>query len=254
VSSRFADRFPAAATAVSVLRQLRRSGKAFAEAGRDERGPRELARQIQGGRLLELDRAGLVDLRIEAAPVVASQKLDELLPALERVQALSPRRVCEIGTSAGGTLYLLTRVSAPDALIVSIDLTIAPHTQSLRARLARPGQRLVSIAGDSHNEATASRLRELLGHELLDVLFIDGDHSYDGVRADFELYSPLVRSGGIVLLHDVNEDYRTSRGLETPSISGEVPRFWHELKGRHQTEELVAEPGQDGYGIGLVYV
>ena len=61
-------------------------------------------------------------------------------------------------------------------------------------------------------------------------------------------------TAGYIGLHDVNEDYRTSRGLETPSISGEVPRFWHELKGRHQTEELIAEPGQDGYGIGLVYV
>ncbi len=254
MSLRLAKRFPAAATAVAVFMQLRRSGRAFAEAGRDERGPCELARQNQDGRLLELNRAELVDLRIEAAPVVASQKLDELLPALERVQALSPRRVCEIGTSAGGTLYLLTRASAPDALIVSIDLTIAPHTQALRARLARPGQRLVSIAGDSHTEATVSRLRELLGDEPLDVLFIDGDHSYDGVRADFELYAPLVRSGGLVLLHDVNEDYRASRGIETPSISGDVPRFWNELKGRHRTEELIAELGQDGYGIGLVYV
>jgi predicted O-methyltransferase YrrM len=186
--------------------------------------------------------------------VVASQQLDEIVPALERIERLHPQRVCEIGTAAGGTLYLLTRVSSPDALIVSIDLGIAPHTRALRERLARPGQRVVSLAGDSHSEETALRLERLLDGQTLDVLFIDGDHSYDGVRADFERYSPLVRSGGIVALHDVNEDFRTKHGIETPSISGEVPRFWRELKARYRTEELIADPEQDGFGIGLVYV
>ena len=52
----------------------------------------------------------------------------------------------------------------------------------------------------------------------------------------------------------MNEDFRTRRGFETPSISGEVPRFWRELKERYRTEELIADPEQDGYGIGLVYV
>jgi predicted O-methyltransferase YrrM len=242
------------ATALGVYRQLRRSERAFSRAGRDERSVRELVRQTPDGRLLEPVAEGLVDLRIELAPVVASQKLEELLPALDRIAELRPRRVCEIGTSAGGTLYLLTRVSAPDALIVSIDLTIAPHTAVLRERLARRGQRLVSIAGDSHSDGTAAQLERVLHGEKLDVLFIDGDHSYDGVRADFERYAPLVREGGIIALHDVNEDFRTRRGIDSPSISGEVPRFWRELTERHRTEELIADPEQDGYGIGLVYV
>jgi predicted O-methyltransferase YrrM len=248
------ERFPSLATALGVYRQLRRSSRAFSRAGRDERGLRGLVRQSPDGRLLEPVAEGLVDLRIDLAPLVASQKLEELVPALERIAALRPRRVCEIGTSAGGNLYLLTRVSAADALVVSIDLSIPPHTTALRERLARPGQRLVSIAGDSHSEETAAELERLLAGEKLDALFIDGDHSYEGVRADFERYAPLVREGGIIALHDVNEDFRTRRGIETPSISGDVPRFWRELKERHQTEELIADPEQDGYGIGLVYV
>jgi hypothetical protein len=39
-------------------------------------------------------------------------------------------------------------------------------------------------------------------------------------------------------LHEVNEDFRTRHGIVTPSISGDVPRFWRELKKRHRTEEL----------------
>jgi predicted O-methyltransferase YrrM len=242
------------ATALGVYRRLRRSKRAFARAGGDDRPLRDLVRQTPDGRLLEPTLDGLIDPRVELVPLVASQKLEELVPALERIAELTPRRVCEIGTSAGGTLYLLTRVSAPDALIVSIDLAIPPPTAALRERFARPGQRLVSIAGDSHSAETARELERLLRGEQLDALFIDGDHTYDGVRADFERYAPLVRSGGIVALHDVNEDFRTSRGVDSPSISGDVPRFWRELQERHRTEELVADPEQDGYGIGLVYV
>jgi predicted O-methyltransferase YrrM len=254
VIRRTADRFPSLATAAFVYRRLLKSERAFARAGREERGIRELVRISPDGRLLELTSEELVDLRISMQPVVASQQLDEIVPALERIGRLRPQRVCEIGTSAGGTLYLLTRVSAPDALVVSIDLAISPHTKALRARLAKPGQRVVSIAGDSHDESTATQLERLLAGEPLDALFIDGDHSYEGVRADFERYAPLVRGGGIVALHDINEDFRTRHGIETPSISGDVPRFWRELKERHRTEELIADPEQDGFGIGIVYL
>jgi len=37
-------------------------------------------------------------------------------------------------------------------------------------------------------------------------LFIDGDHSYEGVKADFEAWSPYVVVGGIVAFHDRNVD------------------------------------------------
>lgn len=247
-------RLQSLATAAFVYRRLLTSERAFARAGRDQRGIRELVRVSPDGRLLELVPEELIDLRISMQPVVASQQLDEIVPALERIERLRPQRVCEIGTAAGGTLYLLTRVSAPDALVVSIDLVISPHTRALRERLARPGQRVVSLSGDSHREETAVRLERLLDGQPLDALFIDGDHSYDGVRADFERYGKLVRSGGIIALHDVNEDFRTRHGIVTPSISGEVPLFWRELKERHRTEELIADPEQDGFGIGLVYV
>lgn len=38
----------------------------------------------------------------------------------------------------------------------------------------------------------------------LDFVFIDGDHSYEGARKDFEMYIPKVRSGGVVSGHDYN--------------------------------------------------
>lgn len=37
----------------------------------------------------------------------------------------------------------------------------------------------------------------------IDILFIDGDHTYEGVKADYEKYEPFVRSNGIIFLHDI---------------------------------------------------
>jgi predicted O-methyltransferase YrrM len=35
------------------------------------------------------------------------------------------------------------------------------------------------------------------------LLFIDGDHSYEASRLDFELWSPFVVSGGLIAFHDI---------------------------------------------------
>ncbi len=36
----------------------------------------------------------------------------------------------------------------------------------------------------------------------IDFLFIDGDHNYEGVKKDWELYSPLLKSGSVIAFHD----------------------------------------------------
>jgi hypothetical protein len=44
----------------------------------------------------------------------------------------------------------------------------------------------------------------------LDVVFIDGDHSYEGVKKDFDLYSKILTQNGIIILHDTDENYSKS--------------------------------------------
>jgi hypothetical protein len=44
----------------------------------------------------------------------------------------------------------------------------------------------------------------------IDVLFIDGDHSYEGVKLDFELYSKILSPRGIILIHDTDGEYEES--------------------------------------------
>ena len=44
----------------------------------------------------------------------------------------------------------------------------------------------------------------------IDLLFIDGDHSYEGVKLDFELYSKLVSPKGVIIIHDTDAQYEES--------------------------------------------
>jgi predicted O-methyltransferase YrrM len=95
-------------------------------------------------------------------------------------------------------------------------------------------------------------VRGVLGGAL-DVLLIDGDHSYDGVRRDFELYTPLVRPGGLIILHDIVQDHGQRYGEPTTASTGGVPQFWREVKSQFSgTEEIVDDFDQDGYGVGLL--
>jgi predicted O-methyltransferase YrrM len=48
----------------------------------------------------------------------------------------------------------------------------------------------------------AGRAYRSAGRELVEFIFIDGDHTYEAVRADWEAWSSLVAPGGIVALHD----------------------------------------------------
>ncbi|HKI01262.1 MAG TPA: class I SAM-dependent methyltransferase [Thermoanaerobaculia bacterium] len=187
----------------------------------------------------------------EGQPVYAWQKEAEILALLERLKSLQPRRVLEIGTAAGGTLFLLSRVAAPDALLVSIDMPeggFGGGYNLLRSGLyrsfAQRGQRIVLIRGDSHRQAMRRRLATALDGERLDFLFIDGDHSEAGSRQDFEDYAPFVRPGGLIAFHDIRPDEK--------GWSGEVYRVWPELAARFDGEELVDESGPSGYGIGLL--
>ena len=41
----------------------------------------------------------------------------------------------------------------------------------------------------------------------IDYLHIDGDHSYEGVKKDFELYSSIVSENGIITIHDIDQTY-----------------------------------------------
>jgi hypothetical protein len=44
----------------------------------------------------------------------------------------------------------------------------------------------------------------------IDYLHIDGDHSYEGVKKDFELYSTIMSDNGIITIHDTDQNYHNT--------------------------------------------
>jgi len=71
-----------------------------------------------------------------------------------------------------------------------------------------------------------------------DYIYIDGDHSYAGVKNDFNLFYPRLKNGGYLLLHDI---YTKNLG----ELDYGVNIFWEEIKtgGKYQTMEFSGKIG-----------
>lgn len=180
------------------------------------------------------------------------QKAWEITRLVERVAAQQPRAVLELGTAKGGTLWMWCR--ATTALrFVSVDLPGGLYGGGYHCRRQklyrefiadRPHAEMTLIRADSHAEATLEAVTTALGGTPLDFLFIDGDHRYEGVRRDFELYQRLVTAGGIIAFHDILPR------IAFPDYG--VHRFWAEVKPGYRHEELIEDPNQGMMGIGLL--
>lgn len=205
----------------------------------------------------ELEEAKTLEEKITHARVsedfTANQKQAEIRGLLERVSAMQARRIIEIGSFGGGTLSLLAQTAAPTARILSLDINFSDHQLRSYPRFAGSQQEIRCVKADTHDLKTLEVVRNWLQGELLDVLFIDGDHSYSGVKSDFEMYSPFVRLGGLIAFHDIHPDYKTRYGRPTENDVGEVPKYWSELSHKYPDRvELIEDEAQDGYGIGII--
>lgn len=182
-------------------------------------------------------------------PVQVRWEFEQLVSIIRDLQ---PSTAMEIGTHNGGTLYPLCRLAEPHATIISLDLPKGafgggyhPLKLPIYKRFATPSQKLHFVRSDSHAETTLIKIENLLAGRKLDYLFIDGDHSYQGVKQDFEMYSSLVRSGGVIVFHDVAEHERAQ--------DCQVSKFWQQVKSHYRHQEFIENPAQGWAGIGVLY-
>lgn len=115
----------------------------------------------------------------------------------------------EIGSASGGTTLFLSRHVGFDR-VMSID-----DGQSLRAveqavNLAQIPN-LTQFRGDSHSPEARTFLADALPGRDLELAFIDGDHSDEGVWADLQLILDFARPGSLIVFHDT----RSCEGVET---------------------------------------
>jgi predicted O-methyltransferase YrrM len=200
------------------------------------------------------DLSKLVDLVVRPGGIISAvQDKSEILELLKLLKTRSPRLLIEIGTLNGGTLFLFSHVASDNARIISIDLPGGIHGGGypfwkipLYKYLFCRGRTVTLVRADSHHENTIQKVRNLLQGEKVDFLFIDGDHTYEGVSMDFHNYKQMVKPGGIIAFHDIVRHRKATQA--------EVDQLWSELKKVYRYDEFVANPKQEKYGIGVIYV
>jgi predicted O-methyltransferase YrrM len=188
----------------------------------------------------------------------AMQKMSELSALYSLVRQNPPRIVVEIGTARGGVFWGLCQLAQDVATIVSIDLPGGNFGGGYSEQDAqrfndykRPGQTVYFLRLDSHELETRMKLAVAIpsaakdNNRTIDLLFIDGDHTYEGVKKDYQMYSPLVRKGGLIVFHDI---------CHHPLVpSCQVEKFWKEVKKGKRTLEFIDANDQTWGGIGVIF-
>jgi len=174
----------------------------------------------------------------------------EIISFLEFANLEQPQHVCEIGTACGGTNFLLSQSLTSIKLMIGVDLYVKNKSQL--QYFSKDSQQVIFINGSSYADRTVDKVRSILADKKLDVLFIDGDHNFDGVKQDFLKYKHLVRDGGLIVFHDIVSDYLTRYGRQTGRWAGGVPQFWSKIKLLYPHYEFVEDLDQDGLGIGVI--
>lgn len=137
-----------------------------------------------------------------------------LLTALERQTlyrlacSLPPQaQIVEIGSFKGGSTYCLAAGAAPNgATIHAIDtfqsdnMSESVQDDNTLAQFQRHTQPFAASIV-IHQGLSQDRVGDLVPP--IDLLFVDGDHSWEGVTADLGLYTPLMRDNGILIMHDI---------------------------------------------------
>jgi predicted O-methyltransferase YrrM len=147
------------------------------------------------------------------------------LPALQRLVNMLPDHPVVVNIGAGaGTSGLAILETRPDVTLYTIDVQDESSPFGClegerdvvrRAGLgARWDHTWFQIQGDSKQVAASWHVVPV------DLVFVDGDHSYEGCVGDIEGWMPRIRQGGIIAIHD----YRKAEIPETPD--GPHPMPW----------------------------
>lgn len=167
------------------------------------------------------------------------------------VQFLSTQNIetyLEIGIAAGGTFQYVTSFLKdinPDFKGIGIDPAECGCTLRGGENMYTKQFRDYIISNDFvqyHSDFSKNIFKYIDESQIFDLIFIDGDHSYDGVKSDFEL---LKNNGRILVFHDIVND-------NCPGVR----KFWSEIKEQFETIEFIDQyEGMDKkyLGIGIVF-
>jgi predicted O-methyltransferase YrrM len=133
------------------------------------------------------------------------QVYDELYAFETFLSKYRPNNILEIGSYMGATFWLMCQYST--GYKVSIDLcTPEWHEERQRFKLFSDGVILIDTA--SQLPVTVNRVIEQTQNSKFDLIFIDGDHIFDKVMEDFNIYSKFLSNRGVVVFHDIHPNHK----------------------------------------------
>ena len=165
--------------------------------------------------------------------------------AYDLIRNVKPKVVVELGTFKGTSLFSFCQAVKDEKLdtkLFAVDTWQGDEHAGFYGDGVFEGVK--SIIGKYYSSVSVELLRKKFDEALnefkdasIDVLHIDGLHTYEAVKHDFETWFPKVKDGGIILFHDISvvkDDFG-------------VYKLWHELKDDFKTIEFL-----HSYGLGVL--
>lgn len=176
--------------------------------------------------------------------MVFSTWIDHLPFAYDLVAAIRPRLLVELGTHKGLSYFTFCQAMKEheiDGVCFAVDTFEGDdHTNAYDESVFKA----VNAHNREHYHGFSYLMRMFFNEALqhfddgtVDLLHIDGLHTYEAVSEDFTTWYPKVRPGGIMLFHDVEARLKDFG----------VWRFWDEIRGRHESFTF-----HHGFGLGVL--
>jgi predicted O-methyltransferase YrrM len=159
------------------------------------------------------------------------QERQEILWAIDIAKTYSKEFaiIVEIGSWWGGNLVMLSYLLENEGLLISIETEEVVKLEVDKVREIT-GIDLYHIKKPS-GKAFAD-LAYYLDGRLIDLLFYDAGDRYEDIRDDYALYSPLIKQGGLWMMHDI-------------SRVGGGPKFWSEISKDRPCASLVVPKSEE---------
>jgi predicted O-methyltransferase YrrM len=194
---------------------------------------------------------------LKLRPTSRYQDPAELEWFVRMAQRLDVRSYLEIGSRFGDSFFAVMANLRPGAMGVSIDLPESPENAArlgaTLAELNKLGQHCYLNFANSHNHLAHHFAKQFVAY--YDLILIDGDHTYEGVKVDWDNYHRL---GNVIAVHDI----AAPDDWQSDGKPNGVQRFWRELVAdrestirpdglhTHPTVQEFATPGSNmGYGV-----
>ena len=130
----------------------------------------------------------------------------DLVAMQEIVWRVRPDVIVETGVARGGSVVFyasLLGMIGGAGRVIGVDVDVRAHNRA--AIEASPvADRITLVDGSSVNPVTVRRVHELAGGARACVVALDSNHTHDHVLAELHAYSPLVKTGGYVVVFDTS--------------------------------------------------